>query len=229
MVHKWNDPAALAGADRAGNIEAAMLDGPDHNPDVRPVQQCDRQVDPVGEWLAAEPLDGCSRAWLARQGVPPSALLTAPTEIAVQRIATEHGLFRPDPNGIPAMVMAVWDYSPLRIPGASMIDLVSWRPACPSAWWTRTGAASALGEWLTGAGSLADGPVAVRRTPLDWVRAGGDGVCLLAGDQIEQAMILRGLPAIVVDDAEHGRDLDALMRRPIGSVPPIYVRRRAAA
>ena len=30
MAQTWNDPAALAGADRAGNIEAAKLDTPDH-------------------------------------------------------------------------------------------------------------------------------------------------------------------------------------------------------
>jgi len=89
--------------------------------------------------------------------------------------------------------------------------------------------ANALGEWLTGAGSLADGPVAVHRTPLDWVRAGGDGICLIAGDQAGQATILRGLPAIVVEHADYGRELDALMRQPIGFIPPIYAHRKAAA
>lgn len=30
MAQTWNDPAALAGADRAGDIEAAKLDAPDN-------------------------------------------------------------------------------------------------------------------------------------------------------------------------------------------------------
>ena len=70
MMQTWNDPAALAGADRAGVIEAAKLDALDHNSSKHPVQQRDREIDLTGEWLAAGRLDGGWRTWLRRQGVP---------------------------------------------------------------------------------------------------------------------------------------------------------------
>lgn len=229
MMQTWNDPAALAGADRAGVIEAAKLDALDHNSSKHPVQQRDREIDLTGEWLAAGRLDGGWRTWLRRQGVPGSALLKAPTQVALQRIAAERGQFRPDADGIDVMMLAIWDYPPFRDPDAAIIDLVAWRPDCPSVWWLRTGSAIALGEWLIGPGSLADGPVAVHRTPMDWLRAAGDGVCLLTGDQGERATILRDLPGIAVDDVKHGRELDVLMRQPVGRIPPIYVHGRAAA
>lgn len=64
-----------------------------------------------------------------------------------------------------------------------VIDLVAFNPAEPDAWFLRTGAAWTLGreaiDDAIGAWSGHDDGVDLHATPLDWLRYGGDGACIV--------------------------------------------------
>jgi hypothetical protein len=85
------------------------------------------------------------------------------------------GSFEPDPDGVSVIVQPIlaaereWGD-----PG--ILDLIAWHSSDPSRWWWRRGDGWLLGEHL-----LEDRgePVACVQTPLDWLRAGGDALCLL--------------------------------------------------
>lgn len=74
-----------------------------------------------------------------------------------------------------------------------LADIVAWPPDNPTVWWHRTNESSMLGRqhlvW-----ALEDGkPLAIHATPLDWVKAGGDGVCILHADGVAELFGVREL------------------------------------
>lgn len=88
--------------------------------------------------------------------------------------AHSDGLFDYADDGLPAFIVAVVD--PDRDLGdAGIFDLVAFSPDEPARWWGRTGAAFALGDHLLEMGD----PVRVVATPLDWLTAEGDALCIL--------------------------------------------------
>lgn len=93
----------------------------------------------------------------------------APIEVA------EDGTFTPSPEGKPACIVAAVDPHNRALGSSGIYDLVAFRSSDPRKWWLRTGNAYALGEHLLG---LPD-PVRLVRTPVDWLAAGGDAVCIL--------------------------------------------------
>lgn len=87
----------------------------------------------------------------------------------------EGGTFFPSPDGVPACIVAAVDPYNRPLGSAGLFDLVAFRSSNPRKWWLRTGNAYALGDHLL---DLAK-PVRVVRTPIDWLAAGGDAVCVL--------------------------------------------------
>lgn len=111
---------------------------------------------------------GCSLGALAAVG-------QFQTPVGVTRVETApDGLFTPSERGLPAYVQAVaeWD-GDWGI--ADTVDLVAWRPSEPSRWWWRCGTACALGDGLLDG----DEPVRVVGSPLAWLAAGGNAMCIL--------------------------------------------------
>ena len=179
-------------------------------------------VDLSAEWLRAGFPDKRGRSWLAARGVSLIAQLQAPTEIAETRISVDGQFFVPDIGGRRVLLMAIWSCPPAE--GGEIVDLVAFdHPVHASRRWRRTGLGAALGQHLAEPGWPLDGPVAVFRSPLAWARHGGVGVCLASPDPDECAALLRALPAIAAEDAAHAAELDGLLRRPIGRMPPIHV------
>jgi hypothetical protein len=66
-------------------------------------------------------------------------------------------------------------------------------------------------------------PVPIRRTPLAWLRAGGDGLCLLTRDPAETQQVLGWCWALAAADLDHARALRRVVDRPYPP-KPIYVR-----
>ena len=110
----------------------------------------------------------------------------------VERI--ERGLYQPGEGPLHVL-------SPVYADG-EVIDIVAWRSDAPANWAWRTGLGWALGtdelpqlrEYWPG-----DPPLQLHATPLDWLRAGGTGMCILdwEADELES---LRGLNAIEADE-----------------------------
>jgi hypothetical protein len=97
-------------------------------------------------------------------------------------------------------------------PDAELIDLALFRPGRPDIFATRLGVA----EWL---GAIdfqcaLSPPVRIFRDPLDWLRAGGDGLFLLTPNRLERYRILSGLNGIEVSSDRHAAEIRRTLDRP---------------
>ncbi len=103
--------------------------------------------------------------------------------LAVARIGTTGRLWMPEPTGTPAFVLPVWDgpapsiYCGVETP--MLIDMIAWSPDDPTCWWYRTGDGDALGIDNLDLAHVEGWPISLHRAPLDWLRAGCRGACLL--------------------------------------------------
>jgi hypothetical protein len=87
-----------------------------------------------------------------------------------------------------------------------MEDIVAWHPATPGRWALRIGTGTMLGDVRY------DEPLRVHRTPLAWLRAGGEGVCFLDRSSIAPTLWGHG-QRIIADDVAHMRELRDICRR----------------
>lgn len=123
------------------------------------------------------------------------------------------GLFWPDPDGLPAIVVPVIEYvGPFRVPEA--IDMIAFRTTDPARWWWRTGHGAMLGADL-----LRDpwpvGPLFVVSTPLAWIAAGGAAVCVLDWDCPDTELFpLRHQPELVCESPRLAARLSRRLSRP---------------
>lgn len=82
------------------------------------------------------------------------------------------GRWWPDADGFPAMVV------PVRERGDD-IDIIAFRTDAPARWWWRIGCASMLGADLLDGTFFPGDRLRVVSTPIGWIAAGGDAVCIL--------------------------------------------------
>jgi hypothetical protein len=138
---------------------------------------------------------------------------TAPfIPVGVMRIETdERGGFQPFDGGPLAVVQPV-------VVEGEIIDLVAWHSDDPLRWWTRRGVAWALGEDAINSAHLGWQPedisVRVEPSPLDWLRGGGSGVCVLDWASAERHQ-LRGLHSLRVSSS----DFAAMLQRSLSEPP----------
>ena len=85
------------------------------------------------------------------------------------------GTYVPDPDGIPMAILPVCDHYDPPVP----IDLVAFTFAEPWRWWTRTGMAPVINAAAVTDAWWDKRPLLVSGTPLDWLRAGCEGVVVL--------------------------------------------------
>ena len=178
-------------------------------------------------------LDENAWNWLIRQGVSHPARLAAGNVGVAEIETTGDGLYQPAPGGQPVFVQPV--YGAVRPPEVPIVDpadpepvdLVAWHPKVPARWWLRRGIAVLLGEIEIVHAEVYDEPIQVHRTPLDWLKAGGDGIVLLT-DPADAFSYLRGLK-IVAEDVSHGLELERRLRPPVPELPHIFVRPAVAA
>ena len=104
-----------------------------------------------------------------------------------------------------------------------LIDLVAWRSTNPARWLWRTGLGWALGtDYLLPRWD--DGPVHLYATPLDWLAAAGEGMCILDWSAPE----IRELAALDTIEADEmiGRKLLAILSKP-ARLPRVTYRKAA--
>jgi hypothetical protein len=82
-------------------------------------------------------------------------------------------------------------------------DLVAWHPNTPERWALRWGVAEMLGE----AGDPEE-PLRVHRTPYGWLKAGGEGVCVLRPSGYGA---LRLVDRLIAEDSAHRHELYKLL------------------
>lgn len=167
-------------------------------------------IDIQSEWLSRS-YSSLTTEDRHRLGLGRRAALMGDAQVAKVRARIDHHLFVPDDDGLPMVVGPVFGHPAFE--GGEVVDLVAWEVTGPGRWYLRAGLADALGEWHAMAGA---DPVDVRvhRRPIDWLRADGDGLCLLSDDAVTNAAILTALPGIIAEDMTHRDELARLLRMP---------------
>ena len=177
----------------------------------------------VEEFLAAmDGLDDQAAACLRRQGVSEKALHLWPGPVGVARIETHPlGIFNFAEHGHRAFIQ------PVLIGGefTDIGDLIAWYPDDPARWWTRRYTGLPLGIDQLDCAEIESLPLAIRRTPLSWLQAGGDGIVVT--DWAMSALALRSVPILIAEDAEHGREIQRRLTI-VAAAPEIRVTREAA-
>ena len=97
-------------------------------------------------------------------------------EIGDGRIVTHSsGLFEFHDDGEPALIVPEGEPE---WPGwAEIYDLVVFKPDNPGRWWRRRGDADLLGASNIRPWRLS--PLTIHETPLSWLQAGADGICVI--------------------------------------------------
>lgn len=121
------------------------------------------------------------------------------------------GLYEPDPDGHPHLVLPVYE-------DGELVDLVAFRSELPDKWMLRTGLGWALGVedglprlyersfWHTE-------PLSLSATPLDWLRGGAKGLCVLDWEAPELAE-LSDFTAVQCPDATIAAVLRKALTKP---------------
>lgn len=116
---------------------------------------------------------------LIDMGVPPAfaARLSGAGLLGRLRVAERGGLWREDPDGAPRLLLGVRDRA------GEVIDIAALSSTDPDAWALLTGDGWLLGWDRVEDAALADPETApvvkMHARPIDWLRAGGEGACLL--------------------------------------------------
>ncbi|WP_430429208.1 hypothetical protein [Parasphingorhabdus sp.] len=97
--------------------------------------------------------------------------------------------------------------------GGILIDIVAWRTTEPQKWLWRTGAAWALNMDTIAANSWQDEPLVIDATPLDWLRGGATGLCILNWDAPEIRTLLR--VQSISAEALIARQLRGILMKPL--------------
>jgi hypothetical protein len=161
-------------------------------------------------------------AWLLSEGIQPAALSCGDVPVAARILPRPDGLFDfPDEanRGEDAKPGLVFLY---REPDGSATDLVGWLPR--SGW---------LGTWLNRAALLGDplgprldhaGALPVWRSPMNWLRAGREGVVIL--DPVRAAYRIHDAGPVLAEDPDHAAEIDRALNR---LLPAILLHNRSEA
>ena len=132
----------------------------------------------------------------------------------VNAIDVGDGLYCPG-DGPLHLVLPVWD-------DGELIDLVAFRSGNSADWHLRTGLGLALGLERGWEGYHWDDEVELTLTPLDWLRNGAAGLCIVDWDAPDISM-LASLPRIACPTWESAAQLRRALTRP-QPLPPIIVK-----
>ena len=126
--------------------------------------------------LTQRPSGTAAFARFRELGIPNSAIFGDRALVRVARIVTHSdGFFDFHDEGEPAIIVPEGEPE---VPGwAEIDDLVAFKPTDPGNWWLRRGAVDLLGAYNIRPWKLA--PTRIFESPLSWLKAGGNGVCIL--------------------------------------------------
>ena len=148
---------------------------------------------------ALDPLDEHHFARFAKLGIPTRVTFGLRSLYGVGRIIPHSsGHFEIHESGTEALIVAEGEPD---IPGWYWLDdLVAFLPDQPGRWWLRRGAVDLLGAYNLDRHWRLE-PTPLHATPLDWLRGGACGVCVLDWT-FDPFRTLVGGPALVADSAD---------------------------
>lgn len=149
---------------------------------------------------------------LRDMGMDVGQILRWQSHYALGRMRVEFGrdgFWSPiDIGGVPALVMPVLD-------GPMMVDIVAFSPLAPDQCYLRRGDGRILGsgdgmpDWDTGIEEIR-----IFATPMDWMIAGGDGICVLTWDEraIRDLMFMGGHVRLMADSYQLAAHIEEQMK-----------------
>jgi len=148
--------------------------------------------------------------------------------LARVKLSRDGALYEPDDAGKWAYITPALVHHPLtpesKNPSVSvrygnLVDLVAWDPVTPGSWALRADNADWLGCVLPQ--YLAPPPVAIRRSIINWFKAGCTGLVVLTRDLAAAYRLLMGFPSgLTGEDEIHAAQLRRTLRHP-WPLPPI--------
>lgn len=130
------------------------------------------------------------------------------------------GLFQLDEGGNRALVVPVYE-------GDELVDLVAFFTSTPEQWSLRLGVGWALGLEESLERYRWGDPLPIHKTPLEWLRAGGDGLCVVDWSSPE-VKTLADFASLIVGDEALERRIIAALSTPV-RLPQIVKDTRLAA
>lgn len=158
-------------------------------------------------------------------GASPEAIATLghrQLPFGVERIDTDDaGRWWPDPEGKPALIVPVIEYG-------EPIDAIAFRSSRPARWWWRVGVGGLLGHDILTRSIWPGDELLVVSTPIAWIAAAGDAVCILDWDMPDHEIApLRDFDGLQCDSQLLASRLRQRLARP-RKVPPISCPKEAA-
>ena len=140
-------------------------------------------VDLLSEWLSFPGLTGGHIRQLADAGVTTAGWLRA-GHLVTPRISTAGRTWTPDPFGMPAYVLPVYDGEPVSEinpdPSIPLVDLCAFRLEEPDRWYLRRGEwGLVLGLDQLFTAMVTGSDITLHATPLAWLQAECEGACPL--------------------------------------------------
>lgn len=156
-------------------------------------------------------------ARLMKDGIASGTLAEAMADIAIgaDDIAVKNGRWERRFRGDRAIIM------PTFTPSGAMTDLVAFRMDTPRSFWLLTGAGMMLGHESLDRADYYREPLMVHESPLEWLKAGRQGVVILDWQRYWPAY-LGGVSALQFEDRTFGRRAEALLQKPL-VLPPFLV------
>lgn len=130
--------------------------------------------------------------------------------------------WEPQEDGAARLALAVHS-------GPDLVDIVAFAPASPDRWTLRRGAGVMLGEDALWHACAMRGPgartiVAVHATPMAWLRAGGEGVCVLDWSAEALGMLRMLGPEVTLLAADAGAAVKLRDALAYGALPKVAAR-----
>lgn len=167
----------------------------------------------LGEWFAARGLTARVRAQVSGIGITRAEL--SPASLT----------FEPNPDGKRVLIAAAWA-GPVGV--SEIEDLVAWLPHDPDRLFLRRGDAIFVGADGVRQASATASPLRINRSVERYAAAGGDVFgeypgAVIVNPSMAGWLHLKDLPAIIVQDVEHGREIRALLEASRPTLPPVFV------
>jgi hypothetical protein len=156
-------------------------------------------------------------------GIPQNTIYGGASLIGRQYVQfTGYGFYQPNPDGVPALIIAEGERGEHNIGWESIAELVAFHSPNPDTWAVRAGSVPLLGHDNVRRASFFGEPLVVHRNPLKRLQGGAKGVVVLHWAR-HLPLWLGGISHLICDDAVIAKRLEAVFHKVRRSVPEIRV------
>ena len=153
------------------------------------------------------------RQWAIKAGMSPAHIWSAPAAFGVARIEPTGNTFQFSDGGSGAVIVPVCDDYQLESFEYSIADLLAFLPGNPGRWWMYRDACPVLNAAAVDRAAILNIPLVIRATPLSWLAADRDGLCVLDWNTNLHTWLASGTRLLCENEILSRRILGALKAR----------------